>query len=58
MDKHVRGQTGLDQRDRCSGDFAALFAQLDRPDAIAPIEGGLLRLLGSIDAAKRGRGKC
>lgn len=58
MDEKVRVQPSLDQRDRNgSGDFAALFAQLDRPDAVAPIEGGLMRMLCSMHVVKQGARK-
>lgn len=52
MDDDVQPQVTHDQCDR-TGDFAALFAQLERPDAVAPIESGLMRLLGTINATRR-----
>lgn len=35
------------------GDFDALFAQLDSPDSSAPINGGLSRLVYTMEAFKR-----
>jgi len=39
--------------DRLLGDFATLFAQLDNVRTVAPISGGLQRLLSTIDSIKR-----
>jgi len=41
-------------RDRVRGDFARLFDQLERPDAAASIDGGLMQLMTRInDPARR-----
>ena len=55
MDKDVQAQRSVEKRDRCFDDFAALFDQLNSPDAVAPLESGLMRMLGTINAAQRDR---
>jgi hypothetical protein len=35
--------------------FESLFAQLDHPDACAPIDQGLLRLMATIEMLRRNR---
>ncbi len=39
--------------DELSGDFAALFKQLDCPDTCAPINHGLHRLLTAMEGLRR-----
>jgi|GEM_PF-6179745 len=53
MDKTVYQQAISDKERLSDGDFAALFEQLDRIDAIAPVERGMECLVRSIAELRR-----
>lgn len=47
-------QRHIEKQERVSDeDFTTLFAQLDRKDAVAPIEHGLSHMMVSIEALRR-----